>query len=80
MGDQVKGNEVYGQYPSLDIKNPDMLRGGVLIPQISTDEYFAELALWYGVSPGDLVDIFPNIGNFYNPLGGQAPIGFMQEG
>ena len=40
------------------------------------DEYFAELALWLGVAPGNLADVLPRIGNFYTP-GGVAPVGFM---
>jgi uncharacterized protein (DUF1501 family) len=78
MGTQVKGQEIYGSYPNLSLDNSIMLDGGILIPQISTDEYFAEFALWFGVSPGDLVSIFPNIGNFYNTMSGVAPIGYMK--
>lgn len=77
MGSQVKGKEIYGQYPDLRLGNPLELGGGVLIPQISTDEYFAELALWYGVAKTDLVTLFPNIGNFYNTMSSSSPIGFM---
>lgn len=79
MGNQVKGQEVYGSYPSLALGN-DIEVGegvGVLIPQISTDEYFAELALWYGVSKTELATLFPNIGNFYNTMATTPPIGFM---
>ena len=80
MGSKVKGNEVYGSYPSLRLNTDIELGdgGGVLIPKISTDEYFAELALWYGVSKTDLVTLFPNIGNFYNVLSNNAPLGFME--
>lgn len=77
MGKQVKGKEVYGQYPNLILNSEIELGGGVLIPKVSTDEYFAELALWYGVSPSDLPLLFPNIGNFYNTMSGQGPLGFM---
>ena len=79
MGGKVKGQEVYGSYPSLALNSDIELGegGGVLIPQIATDEYFAEIALWYGVSPADLPILFPNIGNFYNTLSGTPPIGFM---
>ncbi|MEL7122473.1 MAG: DUF1501 domain-containing protein [Bacteroidota bacterium] len=77
MGSKVKGQEIYGSYPSLRLNQDNMLEGGVIIPKISTDEYFAELALWYGVSKTDLVDLFPNLGNFYNTLGSTPPIGFM---
>ncbi|HAA10960.1 MAG TPA: hypothetical protein DCE41_04365 [Cytophagales bacterium] len=77
MGNQVKGQEVYGQYPSLALNTPLMLEGGVVIPQVSTDEYFAELAMWYGVSRSDLTYLFPNLGNFYNIMSPEPPLGFM---
>ncbi|MEM1220590.1 MAG: hypothetical protein AAGH79_16835, partial [Bacteroidota bacterium] len=50
---------------------------GVLVPTLSTDEYFAELASWFGVENADLTNIFPNLLNFYSP-GATPPIGFMQ--
>ena len=78
MGSKVKGKEIYGAYPSLRLNTDIEVGGGVLIPKISTDEYFAELALWYGVSKGDLVTLFPNIGNFHNTMSSNAPLGFMQ--
>lgn len=77
MGGKVKGKEVYGSYPSLALDTDLEIGGGVLIPKISTDEYFAELALWYGVSKSDLAILFPNIGNFYNPMSTTPPLGFM---
>ena len=77
MGGQVKGQEVYGSYPSLSLNTNIEVGGGVLIPKISTDEYYAELALWYGVSKSELPLIFPNIGNFYNTLSSTTPLGFM---
>lgn len=77
MGNQVKGKEVYGTYPSLELGSELELGGGVLIPQISTDEYFAEMALWYGINKTELVTLFPNIGNFYNTMSSESPLGFM---
>lgn len=77
MGGKVKGQDVYGSYPSLVLNNPLEVGEGVIIPQISTDEYFAELALWYGVPKSDLAILFPNIGNFYNTMSNASPIGFM---
>lgn len=78
MGSKVKGNEVYGSYPSLALNTDLEIGGGVIIPQISTDEYFAELALWYGVPKSDLALLFPNIGNFYNTMSNTPPLGFME--
>ena len=77
MGGAVKGGKVYGTYPSLALNNPLDTGRGVLMPTTSLDQYFAELALWFGVSSGVLKDILPNVGRFYDPSGNSAPIGFL---
>lgn len=77
MGGAVSGGQIYGQYPDLSLNNPLDTGRGVLIPTTSVDNYFAELALWFGVSPGQLADVLPNIGRFYNTSGSAAPVGFM---
>jgi uncharacterized protein (DUF1501 family) len=77
MGGAVKGKEIYGEYPDLALGNELDIGGGVLIPSMSADSYFAELALWFGISPNDLSLILPNIGNFYDTGSGQAPIGYL---
>jgi uncharacterized protein (DUF1501 family) len=78
MGGSVKGQEIYGNYPSLALGNDLEIGGGIILPTTSADEYFAELALWFGVSQFDLPVILPNIGNFYDVGSGNNPIGFMQ--
>ncbi len=77
MGGAVNGKDIYGTFPSLELNSGQEIGGGVLIPTTSSDEYFAELAMWYGVSSTDLPLILPNIGNFYSPSGSTPPIGFM---
>lgn len=77
MGGAVSGGRVYGTYPSLALNNPLDTGRGVLMPTTSLDEYFAELALWFGVTPGVLSDILPNVSRFYSPGATSAPIGFM---
>lgn len=77
MGGQVNGGQIYGQYPSLYSGNPLEIYSGILLPTTAADEYFAELALWFGTSPGDLSTVLPNIGNFYNPNSGSMPLGFL---
>ena len=84
VGGSVLGQKIYGQYPSLALnpqsgpeQNPLDLGSGRLIPTTSCDEFFAELALWLGVSPSDLPLVFPNIGEFYSPGSASPPIGFM---
>lgn len=77
MGDAVKGGRMYGQYPTLRLNNTLDVDNGVLIPTTSTDEYFAELAMWLGVAPSDLSLVLPNVGNFYDVTNGTAPLGFL---
>lgn len=77
MGDSVNGGQIYGEYPSLALGGNDDIGGAILLPSISTDQYFAELSKWFGVENGDLSYVLPNIGNFYDPNSSSLPIGFM---
>ena len=84
VGGAVNGKRIVGQYPSLAI-NPDVgsevnpldTGRGRFIPTTSCDQFFAELALWLGVSPSNLPLVLPNIGNFFNIAGSTPPVGFM---
>jgi uncharacterized protein (DUF1501 family) len=78
MGDDVIGKRIYGEYPTLALESNVEIGSGVLIPQMSADQYFAELALWFGVNPSDLPAIFPTLTNFYQP-GSGMPIGFLNS-
>ena len=77
MGGAVNGGQIFGEYPSLALNSNDDVGGAILLPTISTDEYFAELSKWFGVSNGDLSYVLPNIGNFYEVTNNELPIGFM---
>lgn len=77
MGGAVRGGDFYGTPPPLFPGNPLDTGRGRLIPTLSTDEYFAELALWFGVSPGDLDSVLPNIGRFTTPSDSSSPVGFL---
>ena len=72
LGGAVKGGDVYGKIPVLQINGPDDSGDGRWIPTIATDEYAATLASWLGVSAGDLPTVFPNIGRF-----ARTNLGFM---
>lgn len=77
IGGAVNGNDIYGSYPDLFLgSNLDVGRGR-LIPTMATDEYFAELALWFGIDKTELALVLPNIGNFYNIANSTQPVGFM---
>lgn len=76
MGGAVRGGDFFGEWPALYAGNPLDTGRGRLVPTLSTDEYFAELSLWFGVSPGMLGDVLPNLERFYTPASG-APVGFL---
>ncbi len=75
----INGQQVYGDDPSLDLENSEqnIHQRGRLIPTISTDEYFAEIAKWFGVPDSDLSYVLPNITEFYDPYSTDMPIGFL---
>jgi len=75
----INGGNIYGNYPSLALNTPQIINErAIVIPTTSTDEYFAELAKWFGLSYNDISDsICPGLNNFYIP-NSQAPIGFAQ--
>ena len=78
MGGAVKGKEMYGEYPIIGLNTNLELGGGVLIPTTAADQYFAEIALWFGISPNDLSLILPNIENFYNINTEEGGLGFLE--
>ena len=84
MGGAIDGGKIYGEYPSLALANNELNldERGRFIPTTSVDEFYAELALWFGVSPNDLDYILPNLCNFYSSssacAAGSAPIGFFK--
>ncbi len=83
MGGAVKGGDLYGRFPVLGAKNannnnfdssPDQLGNGSLLPTTSVDQLGATLGAWFGLSASQLLDVFPNLGNFD---ASQRNLGFM---
>jgi len=65
LGGAVKGNAIYGTFPTLALGGPDDAdQNGRLIPTTALDQYAATLATWFGVSAANLPSIFPNLVNF----------------
>ncbi|MBZ5661972.1 MAG: DUF1501 domain-containing protein [Acidobacteriia bacterium] len=65
LGGAVKGNAIYGTFPTLALGGPDDAdQNGRWIPTTALDQYAATLATWFGVSTANLSSIFPNLANF----------------
>lgn len=81
MGGAVNGGKIYGTYPDdSQLKlgtGLDVGGNGRLLPTTSCDVLFAELALWFGLPPSQLAEVFPNLGNFYSHSPTTAPLGFL---
>lgn len=81
MGGAVNGSKIYGNYPDASQfrigAGLDVGFNGRLLPTTSCDQYFSELALWFGLSPSELLEVFPNLGNFYSHSSGSPPLGFL---
>ncbi len=69
MGGAVKGGDIYGTFPTLELSGPDDANNrGVWIPTTSLDQYGGSLATWFGVDSSKLGSVFPNLANFKSPL------------
>jgi uncharacterized protein (DUF1501 family) len=73
VGGAVQGGDMYGQYPVIGANQANDVGAGRLIPTTAVDQYAGTLARWFGLSDGQVRQVFPNFGNF-----GSSPyLGFM---
>jgi uncharacterized protein (DUF1501 family) len=72
IGDAVRGRTLYGAYPVLRIGGAEDVGGGRFIPAVSSDQYAATLARWFGVGDAQMPSVAPAIGNF-----AERDLGFM---
>lgn len=73
VGDAVKGQRLYGQWPTVVLKGPEDAGNGRLIPSTAVDQYAATLASWMGVGASELGrTVLPNLGRFAS-----SNLGFM---
>lgn len=69
VGGAVLGGDFYGTYPDVHLgADGDYDSGsgsrGRWIPTQSVDQFAATLANWFGLQPGDIPYVFPNLGRF----------------
>ena len=74
LGGPVNGKRVLGQYPEMDLEGKQIsnTERGNFIPTASLEEYYAELALWFGLDEEDLNIVLPNVDAFI-PEGATKP-------
>ncbi len=77
MGGGVNGGRVFGAYPELALGTDLDLGRGRFLPTTSTDEFYADLALWFGVARGDLELVLPNVSRFVDLNGGGPGLGIL---
>jgi len=71
MGGAVKGGEIYGTMPRIEIDSPDAWDDR-LVPTIAMESYLATVVKWFGATQSELDTIFPNRHAF-----AQKDMGFM---
>ncbi len=73
VGGAVQGHDMYGQYPIIGANQANDVGAGRLIPTTAVDQYAGTLARWFGLSDGQVRQVFPNFANF-----GSSPyLGFL---
>ncbi len=77
MGGAVKGGQIYGRIPSYandgsSFTDPNMVEpSGVMMPEVSVDQYAATLGTWMGLGATEIKSVLPN--HF-----GSTDLGFMK--
>ena len=72
MGDAVRGGNIIGALPDFALGSDDDIGGGRIIPTIAVDQYGADLASWFGLTPQEVNEVFPNLANL-----GRQPLGLF---
>jgi len=65
MGGSVKGGDIYGTFPSLELGGPDDAgTDGIWVPTTGSQQLAATVAYWHGVTGGNLSNAVQGIENF----------------
>ncbi len=68
VGGAVKGNQMYGSFPTMVLGGPEEIGNGNWVPGTSVDQMGATLGKWFGAGPA-LNEVFPRLPNFNPDLG-----------
>ncbi|MBK1790496.1 DUF1501 domain-containing protein [Persicirhabdus sediminis] len=73
MGGAVNGGDLYGHFPSLKLGDQEgsidsHSSRGLLIPDVSVDQYSAVIASWFGVESTEMETAFPYLYRFDDPF------------
>jgi uncharacterized protein (DUF1501 family) len=74
VGGAVRGGDIYGVMPRLEIDGPDDVGGGRIVPTLAVHQYAATLLKWFGFTETEL----PSVVNGLSPFA-QRDIGFMRS-
>ena len=67
-GWERQGRRSLRKFPTLALAGPDDAnKRGVWVPTTSVEQYGASLATWFGLTPDQLTQVFPNLPNFKTP-------------
>ncbi|MEM9378986.1 MAG: DUF1501 domain-containing protein [Planctomycetota bacterium] len=72
FGGAVRGQDIYGAMPDLTLDGPDDIGEGRILPTTGVDQFAGTLAKWFGLTPAEVDQVFPNLAQF-----GASDLGFM---
>jgi uncharacterized protein (DUF1501 family) len=64
LGGAVRGREIYGAMPRLELGGPDDIDAGRIVPTTSVHQYAATLLRWWGLSDSQLDAAAPGLAAF----------------
>ncbi len=64
MGGSVKGGDIFGTMPKIQVNSPDAVSDDRIIPTTSVEQYSATLASWFGLNSQEINTVFPNLHRF----------------
>jgi uncharacterized protein (DUF1501 family) len=64
LGNPVRGREIFGVMPRLELGGPDDIDAGRVVPTLSVQQYAATLLRWWGLSESQIDSAVPGLGAF----------------